>query len=267
MSRLQQRDKDGFAQRARFGDADTIDEGDYDDTWPPRMPNSTRRYQADVRTEMRRPEADVQALSTPRTSRADYAGPRTSVPPRRTATQTNIPAVQVNRRSGMHTDEITIRSGSKLVGVRPRRRFHWLVFVGLVMLVMVMGWVVLNVLTNWWQITLDDWHYGRPRTFQTDAVVGHNDSAANPSHFIALNLNRHIEIIEFPGGDASKAKIYVGPTLIGQGQDLAVVTLSFKDVNGDGKPDMIVSVQGSRFVFINDNGAFRPVRPGENVQI
>jgi len=132
---------------------------------------------------------------------------------------------------------------------------------------MVMGWVVLNVLANWWQITLDDWHYGRPRTFQTDAVVGHNDSAANPSHFIALNLNRHIEIIEFPGGDASKAKIYVGPTLIGQGQDLAVVTLSFKDVNGDGKPDMIVSVQGSRFVFINDNGAFRPVRPGENVQI
>src|SRR2546425_1583080 len=44
------------------------------------------------------------------------------------------------------------------------------------------------------------WHYGRPRTFQTDAVVGHNDSAASPSHFIAINLNRHVEVIECPGG-------------------------------------------------------------------
>jgi len=67
------------------------------------------------------------------------------------------------------------------------------------------------------------------------------------------------------GGDASKAKIYIGPTLIGPGQDLAVVTLTFKDVNGDGKPDMIVDVENSHFIFINDNGQFRPARPGEQV--
>ena len=53
-----------------------------------------------------------------------------------------------------------------------------------------------------------------------DAVVGHNDSPANPSHFIALNLNRHIVIIELPGADPSKAKIYTGPILLGDGQDL-----------------------------------------------
>jgi hypothetical protein len=123
------------------------------------------------------------------------------------------------------------------------------------------------MLFNWWQVWQDDLHYGRPRTFQIDAVVGHNDSDAHPSHFVAINLDRHVQIIEFPGGDSSKAKIYIGPVLVGDGQDLAVVTLSFKDVNGDGKPDMIVSVQSSRFVFINDNGAFRPGRPGENVQL
>jgi len=82
-----------------------------------------------------------------------------------------------------------------------------------------------------------------------------------------LNLNRHIQIIEFPGGDAAKAKVYIGPVLIGQGQDLAPVTLSFKDVNGDGKPDMIVNVQDSRFVFINENGTFRPPHPGENIPL
>jgi hypothetical protein len=135
------------------------------------------------------------------------------------------------------------------------------------MLIMIVGWVALSAFINWWQITQDDWHYGRPRTFQTDAVVGHTDSPTSPSHFIAMNFNRHIEIIEFPGGDTTKAKIYMGPMLIGQGQDLAAVTLSFKDVNSDGKPDMIVNVQDSRFVFINDNGSFRPARPNENIQM
>ena len=55
--------------------------------------------------------------------------------------------------------------------------------------------------------------------------------------------------------------------LIGQGQDLTPVTLTFKDVNGDGKPDMIVNVQDSHFVYINENGAFRPARPNENIQL
>lgn len=127
---------------------------------------------------------------------------------------------------------------------------------------MIIGWVAFNALGNWWQVTQDDWYYGRPRTFQTDAVVGHNDSASNPSHFIVINLNRHILIIELPGGDSSKARIYTGPILIGQGQDLTPVTLSFRDVNGDGRPDMIVNVQDSHFVFFNDGSMFRPARPG-----
>jgi hypothetical protein len=136
----------------------------------------------------------------------------------------------------------------------------------LALLVMLVGWIALSSLASWWQVTQDDWHYGRPRTFQIDAVVGHDDLAAHPSHFLALNLQGHVEIIEMPGGDAAKAKIYIGPVLIGQGQDLAVVKLSFKDLNGDGKPDMIVSIQDSRYVFINENGSFRPARPGEIIQ-
>ena len=135
------------------------------------------------------------------------------------------------------------------------------------MLLMVIGWVVFNAILNWWQVTQDDWHYGRPRTFQTNAVVGHNDSSANPSHFIALNLNRHVEIIEFPGGDPTHARIFLGPILIGDGQDLTAVTLSFKDVNGDGKPDMLAHIQDQTIVFINDNGTFRPAKQGENIHL
>ena len=135
------------------------------------------------------------------------------------------------------------------------------------MIVMLALWVLGNLAVNWWNVTQDDWHYGRPRTFQIDAVVGHNDSPANPSHFIALNLNRHTLIIEFPGCDATKAKDYLGPTLFGDGQNLTPVTLSFKDVNGDGKPDMLIHIQDQTIVFLNDGSQFRPLKPGEHLSL
>ena len=104
--------------------------------------------------------------------------------------------------------------------------------------------------------------YGRPRTFQMDAVVGHQDSLSNPTHFIFLNLNRHIEVIELPGGDATHARIYPGPILFGDGQDLISVTAEVRDVNGDGKPDIIVHIQDQQLFLINDGTQFRPQQLG-----
>jgi hypothetical protein len=93
--------------------------------------------------------------------------------------------------------------------------------------------------------------------------VGQNDSPSNPSHFIALNLNGRIEVIDFPGGDVSKARIYTGPQLYGAGQDLIPVTLSFADVNGNHHPDMIIRFQDTRIVYVNDQGGFRPATSTE----
>ncbi len=241
------------------------DEGDYDDVWPTRMPSSTRRYHSDVKAEIGRAAADVQSSVHRELHRASR---KNAVPPRRTAVQSTLPPLQPNRRRSVDTEEDILSPYEEEAGreeTQRQWRAHWLLYIGLALVVMLLGWMVLSAVTNWWQVTQDDWRYGRPRTFQTDAVVGHNDSAAQPSHFIALNLNRHVEIIEFPGGDATKAKVYIGPVLVGPGQDLAPVTLSFRDVNGDGKLDMIVNVQGSHFVFINANGAFRPPNAGENI--
>ncbi len=78
-----------------------------------------------------------------------------------------------------------------------------------------------------------------------------------------INLNRHIEIIELPGGDTSKARIYNGPTLLGTGQELEPVTISFQDLTGNGKPDMLIHVSDQIMVMINENGQFRPAKPGE----
>ncbi|HYU74000.1 MAG TPA: hypothetical protein VEL31_15100 [Ktedonobacteraceae bacterium] len=148
-----------------------------------------------------------------------------------------------------------------------RRHAHPLLYLGIGMLGMLVLWTLLSAALGWFNTVLDDIHYGRPRTFQADAWVGHNEQTGVPSHFIALNLNGHVEIIEISGGDAAHSHVYVGPQLYGKGDDLVPVTLQFAAVNGDGKPDMIVSFQGSRTVFINDQGAFRPLQPGERQQV
>lgn len=142
-------------------------------------------------------------------------------------------------------------------------RAHPLLFLGIGMIVMLVLWTLLTLAANWWNTTWDDIHYGRPRTYQVDAVVGHNDSASNPTHFIALNLNGRIEVIEFPGGDASKARIYIGPQLYGNGQQLIPVTISFVDVNGNHHPDLIIHFQDTNIVYINDQGGFRPANASE----
>lgn len=116
--------------------------------------------------------------------------------------------------------------------------------------------MVLSALGSWWRIYQDDLHYGRPRTSQMDAVVGHGDSAEHPTHFIFLNLHRHVEIIEIAAGDAAHTHIYTGPILYGDGQDLTPVTGEFKDVHKNGKPELIVHIGDQQIVYLNDGTTF-----------
>src|SRR5260370_34859488 len=130
----------------------------------------------------------------------------------------------------------------------PKRRrggvhLHWLAILGIGMVFMLALVVCGNAVVSWRTIHQDDSTYGRPRTFQIDAVIGHNDSADNPSHFEAINLHRHIIVIELPGGDSSKARIYNITTLFGNGQEVTPVTLIFKDVKNDGLLYMEVHIQ------------------------
>jgi hypothetical protein len=110
----------------------------------------------------------------------------------------------------------------------------------------------------WYQNYRLDSIYGNPRTFQTDQVVGHGDSTDHPTHFIFLNLNGRVVIIELPGGDISRAHIYRGPAIIGDNPASVPVTAEFEDVNGDGKPDMIVHIGNQQFTFVNDGTEFKP---------
>lgn len=166
-----------------------------------------------------------------------------SVPQRKTDPPVRRPAGRAQRQPA--------------AAARPRLRTHPLLFLGLGMLAMLVLWTLLTAGLNWWNDTMDYLHYGYPRTFQTEAVVGHGDSASNPSHYLAINLHGKIEIIEFPGQDASHARIYLGPQLFGPGADKASVTLKFVDINGDRRPDMLVFFQATWIVFINNPDGFR----------
>lgn len=259
---MQQRSRRVPSQPIRNTEEDFDTSDEFDDNWSTRMPSSARRYQSMPGVQMgsgRRQSDELPKIDQRYYATGNTRQSRAVIPARRTATQAGIPSISEARKRPVYTDEIPphhtslSRSGQGF-------NFHWLLFVGIAMVIMIIGWVAFNALGSWWQTTQDDWHYGRPRTFQTDAVVGHTDSAANPSHFIAVNLNRHVLIIELPGDDATKARIFNGPILIGPGQDLAPVTLTFQDVNGDGLPDMIINVQDAHFVFINTKGTFQPAK-------
>lgn len=126
---------------------------------------------------------------------------------------------------------------------QPRRQVqpHWLLYVAIALFLLLIGYVVFTDLGNWWQGHQDDATYGMPRTYQTDAVVGHNDSTAHPSHFTAENLKGAIFVIELPGGDITKARSYAITTIPGNDASVPAKVI-FQDTRNSGKLDMVVII-------------------------
>src|SRR5207244_4511355 len=129
-----------------------------------------------------------------------------------------------------------------------RRNVHWLLPLGVGMIGALALWMLASTVLAWGVARLDDVRYGNPRTFQTDAAVGHNgDGSLHPSHFVAINLRGQIIVVEFPAGDPTKSINYIGPNLVESGSDLIPVTLEFRDVTSDGKRDMLIHIQDKVF--------------------
>ncbi len=170
-------------------------------------------------------------------------------------------------RQTSHKDTVTAPtrpSSPPLVPVKQQERqgnTHYLLFICLGMV----GTCVLIVLSQylwslgvvWW----DDLHYGRPRTFQIDAVVGHHDSPTHPSHFIAVNNHGQIEVIEVPGNDPTHPHLYLGPQLLSSGDELVPVTISFITQGKKQYPDMVVHVQQMTLIFQNNGDIFQTPAP------
>jgi hypothetical protein len=118
-------------------------------------------------------------------------------------------------------------------------------------------YVLISAIVNWGSVRLDDIRYGRPRTTQLSAVVGHEGDSGQATHFIAMNLNRQVVVLELPGGDASQIRSLPGPYLFGAGEDLTPVAMALQDVDGDGQADLLLDVRSERIVYLNKDGSFR----------
>lgn len=200
------------------------------------------------------------------------APPSTPVPQRRTGGQ---PAQPTSSFVTPYKTQPYPRNTTRQVPSTPKapkRKVHWLLPVGIGMIAMLILWEVGTLALSWSLARYDDIRYGNPRTYQTNAVVGHGDSPAHPSHFIAINLNRQAIVVEFPAGNPAGAQSYIVPYyILGQGGDLTPVTLEFRDVTGDHKLDMIIHIhlqtQDQTFVFVNDGTKFRPPTSKDNIHL
>ncbi|MGI8588910.1 MAG: hypothetical protein ACR2M0_14690 [Chloroflexia bacterium] len=131
-------------------------------------------------------------------------------------------------------------------------------------------YLALSALFGFAQTKLDDMQYGRPRTTHLDAYVGHaGEQAGQPTHFIAMNLDRRIVLVELPGGDTKNATTITGPYLFGDNEDLTPAKLSAEDVNGDGQPDLILMIKNEELVYINDktHNSFHLMTPDERAKL
>ncbi len=88
-------------------------ETEYDDAaWePPPSRSSARRYQSDVRVQTSRTQADVQTLAQ-RGELPFYSDRGGPIPPRQSATQTNMPGVRRQAANPVETEDIDSRRTS-----------------------------------------------------------------------------------------------------------------------------------------------------------
>ncbi len=196
-------------------------------------------------------------------------GPQTtSIPPRRTGQATGKAITTTASSPPVRQPRSTTTQQYPPPAPKTRRNVHWLLPLGLGMIVAITLWALGSAALAWGTARLDDLRYGYPRTFQTDAAVGHNnDSPAHPSHFIAVNLHGQIIVVEFMAGDPGKSISYLGPDLVDTGSDLIPVSLEFRDVTRDGKPDMLIHVRDKVFVFVNDGTKFRQATSSDNIHL
>jgi hypothetical protein len=231
----------------QFDDSYLLGEDDPYASSPPRAHSSAIRLNPQGQAVRRSSRGDVTTDTQSRRTSQNYIPPRSTQKQNPNQTTGSIPRPVRN---------VTTNYDAPAPGKNERRNVHWLLYVGMGMLVALALWVLAGNVLNWGTNEYNNLLYGYPRTFQTDAVVGHNDSSISPSHFVAINLHGQIIVVEFPGGNPSKAIDYVGPDLIGPGEDQLPVTLSFSDVNHDGKVDMIIHVTDRSFVFYNSGTSF-----------
>lgn len=158
-------------------------------------------------------------------------------------------------------------SQSRPLLVAPTISVNTLAYIVTAILALLAIYAVMGNAMSWFRERYDDMRYGTTRTHQIQAVVGHGDSPESPSHFIAMNLNRQVVVIQLPGGDSSKIRTFTGPYLFGANEDKTPVLVRLDDLNRDGAKDLIVSIKNEEIIYLNRDGSFHTLTAEERAQL
>src|SRR6266566_2082151 len=164
------------------------------------------------------------------------------------------------RSSTRRYDLAPYTRGERRTEELPRQVKHPMFYIGICLVIVVVFLTAYTLIPPALQKWHDDSIYGYPRTFQTDANVGHGGT----EHFIALNNRGTIEVLEIPSNPSptNQPRLYIVTHFADQGADLIPATVSFSDVNQDGKLDMVVTVYNgtnpSEYFLFNNGTTFVP---------
>jgi len=160
-----------------------------------------------------------------------------------TTSRTKPPRHHRSRRDYYEEDDRQRSGGKQLL--------LWVcAFLVIVSLILAALWGAAFLVMSGVQSQVNNWTQGTTRTVHLDTVLGHNhDMSNNPSHLVAMILRGEAKLMEIPGGDDSKAKMFVGPQLAQlpgwQGDpSQAILSITVKDMNGDQRPDVLIGIEG-----------------------
>ncbi len=153
------------------------------------------------------------------------------------------------------------------VDVMAGNKITYAAYVATGTLALLAGYILLSYVFAWGKVKLDDIRYGRPRTFHLVAPVGFEGQRMELTHFIAMNLDRQVVVMEIPGNAADQVHTLTGPYLFGDGEDLTPVTMRMEDVNGDGAEDLVLKVKNEEVIYLYRGDSFGLLTADERMHL
>ena len=134
-------------------------------------------------------------------------------------------------------------SRASMMDDAPRWRWSWQTTIMGIIFIVLAAWLVGLLVCSASIAVYNRYTYGPTPTTTVCGIFGHNDSFDHPTCVTVINEHGHLRLYEIAGGDDSKAKFYPShATLIGDHVDQLPSVLSVLDVNGDGKPDVLIKI-------------------------
>lgn len=133
--------------------------------------------------------------------------------------------------------------------------------------VLVLALIIVIRVTQAAHAGVEDLRYGTPRSAIVQMDPNPTDADDRRTAFVALNLDKRIVILQVDGENPEQTRVAEGPYLVGAQAERLPVELEARAVNFDSYPDLVVTVSGEQFIYINENAAFRLITPQERAAL